>query len=64
MYVIIPDQPVTRRQRAHFIVDEYGKELYSSPLLGDCLQWLLERERFTFKIQGHRRDYQFDLVPI
>ena len=64
MHIIIPDHPVTRRQRAHFVVNENGQELFSAPNLIDCLTWLIDRENYSVEIRGTDRSFQFELLPI
>jgi hypothetical protein len=64
MFTIVPDHPVTRRQRAHFIIDENGHTIFSAPNLIDCLTWLIDRENYSVEIRGTDRSYQFDLLPI
>jgi hypothetical protein len=63
MYFILPDRPVTRRQRAHFILDEDNRELYSSPNLMDCIRWLRDHNEYSMVIADDMDQYKFDLVP-
>lgn len=48
-FTIWADARITRRKYYHLISDPEGNVVFHAKLLGDCIDWLAEREVFRYR---------------